>query len=92
MRLEEYWLAFGNGDRLAGDDIAQMIAERLNEARKKHPVFAIGPWHALGVIGAEYKEFEHAVLYENGARQIDEALNLIATAIRFINDEYEKHF
>lgn len=80
--------AFGNGNERIGRAIMQAIALRLEEARGKHPVYAEGPYHALGVIHAEFKELEHAVEHETEARQKDEALDVIATSVRFLGEEY----
>ncbi len=81
--------AFGNGNERKGRAIMQAIALRLEEARGKHPVYAEGPYHALGVIHAEFKELEHAVEHETESRQMDEALDVIATSVRFLGEEYK---
>ena len=62
--------------------------ERLTHARNKHPVFAEGKYHALGVIGEEFRELEHAVIYESDERQKDETLDVAITAIRFVQEEH----
>ncbi len=80
--------AFGNGNERKGRAIMQAIALRLEEARGKHPLYAEGPYYALGVIHAEFKELEHAVEHETEARQKDEALDVIATSVRFLGEEY----
>lgn len=64
------------------------IAERLAHAREKHPVFAEGAFHALGIIKDEFDELEHAVEHESRQRQVDEALDVIATCIRFVLGEH----
>lgn len=81
--------AFGNGNEAKGRAIMQAIALRLEEARGKHPVYAEGPYQALGVIGSEIRELEHAVEHETPARAIDEALDVVATACRFIGGEHK---
>lgn len=81
--------AFGNGNERIGRAIMQAIALRLEEAREKHPLYAEGPYHALGVIHAEFKELEHAVEHETESRQKDEALDVIATSVRFLGEEYK---
>lgn len=80
--------AFGNGNERKGRAIMQAIALRLEEARGKHPMYAEGPYHALGVIHAEFKELERAVEHETESRQMDEALDVIATSVRFLGEEY----
>lgn len=82
-------MAFGNGDVGKGRQTIFMLARRLEEARGKHPVFAEGPFQALGVIGAEFRELEVAVEHESQDRQFDEALDVAATAMRFVNGEHK---
>jgi hypothetical protein len=81
--------AFGNGNEKRGRAIMQAIALRLEQARDKHPLYAEGQYHALGVIHAEFKELEHAVEHETESRQMDEALDVIATSVRFLGEEYK---
>lgn len=71
-------------------NLFQDIAARVEHARQKHPVFAEGTFHALGVIEAEYHELEYAVEHESEDRQRDEALDVIATCIRFLCGEYKQ--
>lgn len=65
------------------------LMRRLSEARGKHPVFAEGKYHALGIIGAEYHELEKAVEYESAERMADEALDVAVTALRLWCGEHE---
>lgn len=81
--------AFGNGNERKGRAIMQAIALRLEEAREKHQVYAEGQYQALGVIHAEFKELEKAVEHETESRQMDEALDVIASAVRFLGEEYK---
>lgn len=81
--------AFGNGNERIGRAIIQAIALRLEHARDKHPLYAEGPYHALGVIGSEFHELEKAVEHETESRQMDEALDVIATLVRFLGEEYK---
>ena len=73
------------------DEVAidKAILDRLEHARKEHPEFAQNKYHALGVVIGEMEEFIHAVDYESDIRAQNEALDVIATAIRFILREYE---
>lgn len=80
--------AFGNGNERKGREIMQAIALRLEEAREKHPLYAEGPYQALGVIHSEFRELEKAVGHETESRQMDEALDVIATTVRFLGEEY----
>lgn len=84
----KYWRIMGNGDHAKGLELEGLIAERIAHARKKHPVFAGSKEEALAVIGLEFDEFKKAVQSEGRVRQIDEALDVIATCIRFINAEF----
>lgn len=81
-------IAFGNGDAGKGRQAIFMLARRIEEAREKHPVFAESPFQALGVIGAEFRELEVALEHESPDRQFDEALDVAATAMRFVNGEH----
>lgn len=89
MSLVDIFDGFGAGDPFQGYQVAAAIVRRLNEARQKHPLFAEGSANALGVIGAEYDGLVHAVEHETAERQLDEALDLACTAIRFINGEHK---
>lgn len=88
MTYRKACLIFGNGDFHRGQQIIFMLAQRLAEAREKHPHFAEGVYQGLGVVGAEYQEFVRAVEHESHDRQLDEALDVAATILRFINREY----
>ena len=74
---------------ILGEKALAALMQRLSEARGKHPVFAEGKYHALGVIGAEYHELEKAVEYESAERMADEALDVAVTALRFWCGEHE---
>ena len=74
---------------ILGEQALAALMQRLSEARGKHPVFAEGKDHALGVIGAEYHEREKAVEYESAERMADEALDVAVTALRLWCGEHE---
>lgn len=61
---------------------------RLGEARQKHPEFARDAYEAYEVIADEVLELRHAIGCESRKRQIDEALDVIATCLRFILGEH----
>lgn len=65
------------------------LMRRLSEARGKHPVFAEGKYHALGVIGEEYRELVYAVEHETPERIRDEALDVAVTALRLWLGEHK---
>lgn len=68
----------------------QNIAARVEHAREKHPVFAEGSFHALGVIESEFHELEYSIEHESEDRQRDEALDVIATCFRFLCGEHKQ--
>ena len=74
---------------ILGEQALAALMQRLSEARGKHPVFAEGQYHALGVIGGEYRELEKAVEYESAERMADEALDVAVTALRLWCGEHE---
>lgn len=85
----EMELIIGNGSAAAGHRLIEDIARRVSEARRKHPVFAEGKYHALGVIGEEYRELVHAVEHETPERICDEALDVAVTALRLWLGEHK---
>lgn len=80
--------ALGNGDSARGKHLLFMIARRIEEARIKHPVFAEGVYQGVSRVTSEHEELLHAALHESEARQLDEALDVIAVSVRFANKEY----
>lgn len=86
-----YWTAaklIGGGNVQRGMMTIRALALGCKLARKKHPVFAEGKYHALGVIGEEYRELERAVERESPERQAAEALDVAITALRFVQEEH----
>lgn len=81
-------IIIGNGSAAAGRKLIKDIARRVAEARRKHPVFAEGGYHALGVIGEEYHEVVQAVEKETPERVYSELLDLIAVSVRAANWEH----
>lgn len=73
-------------------DVAmQMLAARLEHARREHPVFAKDIGDAVDVICDEAHELVLAVVDREGpARVIDEALDVAATAMRMVMGEVEE--
>ena len=64
------------------------LANRILEAREKHPAFAKNQKEAKGVIMAEVAELCLAIDQESRERQINEALDVMATCARFILGEH----
>ena len=67
-----------------------MLADRLEHARREHPVFARSIDGALVVICEEWDELWRANQNSEGpARIIDEALDVAATAMRLVMGEVQ---
>lgn len=79
----------GNGDSAKGWAMLDNLAGRLVHARKKHQLFANNAAHAVEVIDAELCELFTAVTSETPERAHDEALDVMATVARFLNDEHK---
>lgn len=81
----------GNGCFGRGRDLLESICQRLEHARGKHPWprDAESMDRAHAVISSECWELESAVRFETPERAHDEALDVVATAVRFCNREWE---
>ncbi|MDE7240281.1 hypothetical protein [Desulfovibrio sp.] len=88
MSYRRALLAFGNGDLGRGQQNLFMLARRLEEARRKHSVFAGDRFEAVRVISREFHELCYAVTHESHDRRLDEALDVATTAMRFVNGEH----
>lgn len=66
-----------------------MIVEHVRHAREKHPDWRKTSAYALDVAGLEWQELQHAVKWESNARQKEEALDLVAVLVRFIEGDAE---
>lgn len=71
-------------------EVFSFLAYRLAVARQKHPDYADGATAAWGVIREELFELLTAIDHESESRQIDEAIDVAVTAIRFILREHKK--
>ena len=81
---------FGNGNSGAGYALFHEIIKGLHRARRLHPVFAEGPYQALGRISAEVGELVQAVEKGEGrAREKAEIIDSIVVLIRAWLDEHE---
>ena len=81
---------WGNGDAFKGFAMFQAVTMRLMEARAKHPRWEPSAAYGLQVIGSEYEELVRAVRTESENRQLDEALDVIVTALRFYGKEWKE--
>lgn len=80
-------------DELSSDERAVLFdfLARLHEAEKKHPVFAEGPYEALGRIGEEQGELVRAVTKNEGDERIyDEALDLLVVTWRLARGDWRQ--
>ena len=75
-------------DPMTWERAQSMLSARLGHARQKHPDYARGAFAAYQVIVDEVLELRHAVGHESRERQIDEALDVAATAMRFVMGEH----
>lgn len=66
------------------------LANALCAARKKHPDYAAGNKAAFDVIMDEVSELSQAISYESEERQIEEAMDVAVTAMRFVLGEHKK--
>lgn len=92
INLERCFLAFGNGDVNKGQMLLQKLADRLEYARTQHgwgKDREISSCHlAHEALHDEIVEWTHTLAYESDNRQLDEALDIIAVAVRIANQEY----
>lgn len=76
------------GDAFKGSALLMGITDVLGKAREKHPRYAGSADESLEVIRSEFREFEEACKNESLLRQYEEAFDLIAVCIRFLNGEW----
>ena len=63
------------------------IVTHVRHAREKHPGWRKTPLYVKSVAALEWGEWEHAVEWENRSRAEEEALDLIAVLVRFIEGD-----
>ena len=80
----------GGGMSMTDERAIGRLCRRIGEARLKHPEFAKGSHAAFAVIEDEFRELRHAVGHESLERQVDEALDVAATCMRFVMGEHER--
>lgn len=78
---------FGNGDIARGTYWLHRISSGLRDSRRREPVFAEGPWHALGMIDQRHRELSEAILHYDFCQK-EKAIALIVATIRFLNGEH----
>lgn len=83
----------GGGDFEKGKSLIENLAQRLHEARVKHPVFSKTSQGAFEVINEEVGELMAEIYLPDDSldeeRQLDEAYDVLATVCRFINGEHK---
>ena len=63
------------------------IGLKLANERKADPDFAEDPYHALGKIEENFRDFSQAVL-KNDFRQREKTVALVASLVCFLNNEH----
>lgn len=63
------------------------IENAVRHAEQKHPVFATNKFQAVSIIGEEFGELAQAVNDNDFEKAEAEALDLIATCIRFLKNK-----
>lgn len=80
--IEKALKTLGNGDFVKGRNTILLLATRMAFARKKHPKFG-----GMRCIMSEVGELIYATDHETHNRAKDEAIDVITTLIRFLNNE-----
>lgn len=66
------------------------LMQKLDRARKLHPVFAEGVYQGLGRISEEFGELSQTINHgESSDRMEEEAMDLLVVVWRFVMKEYE---
>ena len=73
---------------MTDEDIFLKIQDRLVHARKEHPVHMQDEYGCFSAIAGEMGELIRAHRNESREREIEEALDVIATCFRFIKGEW----
>ena len=73
------------------DSLMDAVKQRLARAEARHPRFAEGTWHALGILSEEHGEAvreatKHAPGWE--ARMDSELIDLIVVALRMLRRDH----
>lgn len=71
------------------DDVLKRIMDRVNHARTKHPDWLKRDDYVLSVAEMEWYEFCHALNWEGRTRAGEEALDLIAVLVRYLEGDAE---
>lgn len=71
------------------DDVVKRIMDRVIHARTKHPDWLKRDDYVLSVAEMEWHEFCHALSWEGRTRASEEALDLIAVLVRYLEGDAE---
>lgn len=72
------------------DEIFAEATRKLACAEEKHPVFAEGPYQALGFLGEEYGEVVRVLTKGEGEQRLhEELMDLLVVTIRFLRRDYD---
>lgn len=63
------------------------IVSHVRHAREKHPAWRRTAQYVKSVADMEYREWVHAIDWENRTRAEEEALDLCAVLIRFVEGD-----
>lgn len=91
MTHKHIFKIIGNGNPAKGKALCTQLAKRLMHARAKHDWRGYTPLRGVLAVRCEAGELEQAVRYESQERQQDEALDVLATAVRAHNREWVTH-
>ena len=65
------------------------IVQAVRQARAKHPEWRKTAEYAASVVNLEWNEFQHAVRWETKKRAKEEAMDMVAVLVRFIEGDAE---
>lgn len=75
---------------MTDEDILERVRQGLVRAKRLHPRFAEGKFHALGYLGEEYSEVVRALTKNEGEQRMQEELiDLVVVAWRMLRGDHE---
>ena len=75
---------------MTDEDILERVRRGLVRAKRLHPRFAEGKFHALGYLGEEFGEASRAITKNEGEQRMQEELvDLIVVAWRMLRGDHE---
>lgn len=71
-------------------ELFEALMKHVDRAEHLHPVFAEGPYEALGFVGQEYGELASAITKREGEERVEaEAWDLLVVCYRFCRGDYK---